>query len=615
MALFDLIGGSAITTLILALVGLIVLIILLSGFALVRADEVGILTKKMFGKKLPQGKIIASEGEIGVQADTLMPGLYWRVPIVWKISKTRVTQIPQGKIGIVESIDGQALQRGRLLGDDVECNSFQDAKAFLRNGGRKGPQVSILLPGTYRINTAIFRIELAPALEVPKEMVGVVVAMDGIPLPSGFIVAPEPKGDHKHFQDGQAFITADGYRGPQLETLQPGEYYINNRLFEITLYSVTVVPPGYVAVVISSVGKELANSPVAPPISVNPDLSQPIHEAVESLLITDKSQRGIFRDPIAPGTYNLNHIAYKAELVPTSAITIDWASTSGPSETKIIGKERSEAGPSAKIAEFFKFSQLRVTSKDGFQLDVDVRLIIRIPPPNAPFVIARFGTVSNLIEQGAHPLIDSSFRNEAGKKAAMEFVHSRTELQLQALEKAREEFSKYHVEVQGLLIAYINVDTQLLETQTKKEIAVQQQKQYEQEALAQEQRIAVAEKTARANQQENVISAKLSIEIAADRAEAARREAEGIRDATKTKADGTSYENQQVGEGLAAAYRAQTEVLGQQNVAALKLFEEIANGKIVITPEVQVTGGRQDSGNLVNALLATMLKKSKTTPQ
>ncbi len=615
MALFDLIGGSAITTLILALIGLIVLIILLSGFALVRADEVGILTKKMFGKKLPQGKIIASEGEIGVQADTLMPGLYWRVPIVWKINKTRVTQIPQGKIGIVESIDGQPLQRGRLLGDDVECNSFQDAKAFLRNGGRKGPQVSILLPGTYRINTTIFRIELAPALEVPKEMVGVVVAMDGIPLPSGFIVAPEPKGEHKHFQDGQAFITSEGYRGPQLETLQPGEYYINNRLFEVTLYSVTVVPPGYVAVVISSVGKELATSPMAPSISTTPNLNQPVHEAVESLLINERNQRGIFRDPIAPGTYNLNNIAYKAELVPTSAITIDWASSQGPAETKILGQQRQEMGQSAKITEFFKFSQLRVTSKDGFQLDVDVRLIIRIPPPNAPFVIARFGTVSNLIEQVAHPLIDSSFRNEAGKKAAMEFVHSRTELQLQALEKAREEFSKYHVEVQGLLIAYINVDTQLLETQTKKEIAVQQQKQYEQEALAQEQRIAVAEKTARANQQENVISAKLSIEIAADRAEAARREAEGIRDATKTKADGTSYENQQVGEGLAAAYRAQTDVLGQQNVAALKLFEEIANGKIVITPEVQVTGGGQDSGNLVNALLATMLKKSKTTTQ
>ena len=103
---------------------MLLLIFVLPGFALVRDNEVGILTKKMSGKKLPQGKIIASEGEIGVQADTLMPGLYWRFPIIWKINKSRVTQIPQGNIGIVESIDGQPLQKGRLLADDVECNSF-----------------------------------------------------------------------------------------------------------------------------------------------------------------------------------------------------------------------------------------------------------------------------------------------------------------------------------------------------------------------------------------------------------------------------------------------------------------------------------------------------------
>jgi len=437
--------------------------------------------------------------------------------------------------------------------------------------------------------------------------------MDGTPLPSGFVIAPEPTGDHKHFQDGQTFNRLGGYRGPQLETLQPGEYYINKRLFEVTRYPIVVVPPGYVAVVISSVGQELSKSPIAPMIAEIPSLNQPIHESVESLLITNKNQRGILKDPVAPGKYNLNQLAYNVELVPTSAITIDWASNQGPAETKIIGNSRPDGAPNTKIMEFFKFSQLRVTSKDGFQLEVDVRLIIRIPPQNAPFVIARFGSVLNLIEQVAHPLIDSSFRNEAGKKAAMEFVHSRTELQMQALEKAREEFSKYHVEVQGLLIAYISVDAQLLETQTKKEIAVQQQKQYEQEALAQEQRIAVSEKTARANQQENVISAKLSIEIATDKAEATRREAMGIRDATKTKADGTAYESERIGAGIAEAYKSQTEVLGQQNIAALKLFEEIAKGKIVITPEILVTGTGSDSGNLLNALIATILKPKKTS--
>jgi hypothetical protein len=192
---------------------------------------------------------------------------------------------------MVESIDGQPLQKGGLLADDVECNSFQDAGAFLRNGGRKGPQVAILLPGTYRINTAVFRIELTPALQVPKEMVGVIVAMDGTPLPSGYIVAPEPQGDHKHFQDGEAFVSSGGYRGPQLETLQPGEYYVNKRLFAVTLYSVAVVPPGYVAVVISSVGKELASSPMAPSITVTPDLGQPLHGPLSPCLLL-MEQRG-----------------------------------------------------------------------------------------------------------------------------------------------------------------------------------------------------------------------------------------------------------------------------------------------------------------------------------
>lgn len=600
---------------IIALVFLVVFV--LPGFALIKAGEVGILVKKMFGKKLPQGKIIATMGEVGVQAETLMPGLYWRFPIVWKIRKVSVTDIPQGNIGLVESIDGQAIQAGRILADEVECNSFQDAGAFLKSGGRKGPQVGVLRPGVYRINQAVFKVTTVGATQIPQEKVGVVVATDGNSLPSGFIIAPSPTGalDHKHFQDAQSFINSGGYRGPQLETLQPGNYYINSNLFEITLYEVAVVPPGYVAVIISSVGKEIQPSGKAPEISMNPDLSAPVPESAESLLITDKNQRGILAEPVTPGKYNLNMIAYKPELVPTSAITIDWASTEGPAETKVLGS-LVDKSQSTKITEFFKFSQLRVTSKDGFQLDVDVRLIIRVPPANAPFVIARFGTVQNLIEQVAHPLIDSSFRNEAGKKQAMEFVHSRTELQLQALEKAREEFYRYHTEVQGLLIAYISVDQALLDTQTKKEIAAQQQAQYQQEALAQEERIAVAEKTARADKQVDVIAAKLSIDIATDKAEAARQEAAGIRDATKAKADGTAYQNEQEGVGTAKAYQAQMDVLGQDNIAVLKVFEQIAGGKITITPEIQVSGGGDNAqGNLFNVWLAQMLKKkTSTTP-
>jgi uncharacterized membrane protein YqiK len=594
---------------------LVVVWFILRGFTLVRDDDVGIVTRKMFGPTLPQGQIIATKGEVGVQADILMPALYWRIPIIWKIERAPVTKIKPGSIGVVESIEGKPIPTGRLLADEVLCNSFQDAKAFLNNGGCKGPQVDTLRPGTYRINTKVFKIQEVPATVVAREQVGVAIALDGIPLPSGFNVAPEPTGDHKHFQDGQAFIRNQGYRGPQLETLQPGEYYINPRLFEVAMSEVAVIPPGYVAVIISSVGKELEKPQhEAPPVSATPTLGQPLHEPAETPLITSKSERGILVEPIAPGKYNLNRIAYRAEMVPTSAITIDWAEKNIIRETKPFAIGSRESVESVKVSEFFTYSQLKFTSKDGFQLEVEVRLIIRIPPANAPYVIARFGTVTNLIEQVAHPLIDSSFRNEAGDRAAMDFVHSRSTIQSAALEKVRKEFICYHVEVQGLLIAYIKVDEKLLETQTKKEIAVQQQQQYEQEAKAQERRIAVAEKTARADKQMDVITAKLSIDIATDKAEAFRKEAEGIRDATKTKADGLSYEAQKVGEGTAAAYKAQTDVLGPERIAAIKLIQEIAAGKVTITPNVLVAGGENNqSGNLISAILATWL--TKETPQ
>ena len=120
----------------------------------------------------------------------------------------------------------------------------------------------------------------------------------------------------------------------------------------------------------------------------------------------------------------------------------------------------------------------------------------------------------------------------------------------------------------------------------------------------------MAEKTARADKQSDVIAAKLSIDIASDKAQALRREAEGIRDATKTKADGLAYEAQKVGEGTAAAYEAQTQVLGANSIVAIKVIEEISKGNIKITPEVQVSGSGSDSGsNFFNAFIATLLKE------
>ena len=609
---------------ILGIVLFIVLILGLTGLCLVRADDVGIITKNMSGKKMPEGQIIARHNEIGIQAKILMPGLYWRMPIVWSFTKIPVVTIDINSVGLVESIDGEPLPKGRVLGDEVECDQYQDAAMFLANHGKKGPQIGILRPGTYRINTKLFKVTKANAVKIAENTIGITIAKDGIPLPTGYVIAPKAKNndgteaDHKYFQNGQLFIDSNGYRGPQLDTLQPGLYYINPMLFDIKAEYVAEVLPGYVAVIRSNVGLELERALEGPsPATGEGKFAGPIHEDVEKILITDKYTRGIWRDPIAPGKYNLNTIAFTPYQVPTSAVTIDWA-TEGRIGTEVKGIKQSEAKDAGVL---YKFDPLKVTSKDGFQLEVNVRMVIRIQPANAAYIIARFGSVVNLIDQIVHPLIDSSFRNKAGEKKAIDFFQSRTELQAEALAHAKERFSEYNVEAQNLLIAYIDIPKDLLDTQTKKEIANQQQAQYDQEAMAQEKRIAVMEKASRADKQKDVIDAKLSIDINNDRAEAKVREADGDRrsvvlraqgtkESTILIADGNSYKSNIEGAGIAAAYNAQKDAIGQQNVAIIKLIQEIAAGKIQIVPQILVAGSEGSSGNLFNAWLAQMMAQN-----
>src|SRR5262249_52448058 len=153
-----------------------------------------------------------------------------------------------------------------------------------------------------------------------------------------YLIAPEPLAakaeqypnarPHKFFQDGQAFIESEGYRGTQLETLQPGQYYINPRLFTVTLENIYEVPPGFVAVMRSNVGPQTKQQPAADVEPETDDKSQHVKspgtgsasgsttspaEQTASLslsLIDDRNTRGILKTPVSPGKYNLNPVAY-----------------------------------------------------------------------------------------------------------------------------------------------------------------------------------------------------------------------------------------------------------------------------------------------------------------
>ena len=58
------------------------------GLVVIKEDQVGIISKK-FGKPLPNGSIVALNGEAGVQVDVLPPGWHFFY-VSWKYAFMKV---------------------------------------------------------------------------------------------------------------------------------------------------------------------------------------------------------------------------------------------------------------------------------------------------------------------------------------------------------------------------------------------------------------------------------------------------------------------------------------------------------------------------------------------
>src|SRR5580700_10230712 len=96
------------------------------GVVIVPQDRIGLVTKKfvLFGpnKSLPDGRIIAINGEAGFQGKSLAPGLYFGKWIwQYEVELEPFTVIPTGKIGLVMARDGAELEPGRILARKVAC--------------------------------------------------------------------------------------------------------------------------------------------------------------------------------------------------------------------------------------------------------------------------------------------------------------------------------------------------------------------------------------------------------------------------------------------------------------------------------------------------------------
>jgi uncharacterized membrane protein YqiK len=589
------------------LIGLVAVIVVLFGakamlgIVRIKEDEVGGIIKKLGfdGKKLPEGRIVALNGEPGYQAKTLPPGLhfgYW--PWMYEIVKYKVTAIGAGKIGLVFAKDGDLMPSDRIVGKTVECNMFQDAEAFLKNGGQKGKQAAVLTPGIYRINKALFETAEATVTTIGSDCIGIITTHDGAAIPKGQMAAPIVEG-HKNFQDPDAFVNAGGCRGLQEQILLAGQYNLNPWFVSVQEAELTEVPIGHVGVVVSFVGEDKG------------DISG---ENFTHGNIVPKGGKGVWAEPLYPGKHPVNTRCAKVELVPTTNIVLNWANS------------RNEAH---RLDE--KLSTITVRSADGFTFNLDVSQIINIGAKDAPFVISRVGSVRNLVAQVLEPIIGNYFRNSAQKYTVLDFLSNRAERQQEARQHITTAVQQYNVQSVDTLIGDITPPNELMKPLTDRKVAEEQEKTFTTQMKAQKTRQTLEAETALANKQAELVNEEQNIKIAERKAQAAVKQAEGGSAAAAKMAEGKAEAIRKEGfaqaeiisitgkseaeaiqaKGLAQAEAARkgVEAMGE-NYATLQMVESLAKNGIKLVPDVSV-GGAAGNGGASEALLGMLLQTMK----
>jgi uncharacterized membrane protein YqiK len=613
------------------------------------ATEVGLVNKRIGLRKLREDNPIAFRGEAGYQARLLMPGLRFKLWPVFTVKKFPWVQVPAGEIGVVIAQVGARLPIGaKSAAYRPEFGNFSDLARFIGAGGQKGVQRPVLPPGTlvplhpvaFVVITprSVYGLPVAPDLArlangkeltadsfgltsqqltvvviAPQgglDVVGLVTALEGEPLPSGDIAsrlggfedvaAMETTAGtsdaeiievlmgsknrlHNNYQDFQAFLDAGGRIGLQHDPLLYGAYLLNPFLVRVEMVPMLVVNQGEVAVVKAFVGLPTLDT-----------------SGVEFKFgsIVRPGHRGIWQEPLRTGKYPINPRVYAAEIVPTFILTLNWANAVSQAHDldarlqPIIGK-----------------------SREGFVFTIDLQVQIHVSDTRAPKVISMVGTMLNLVNEVLQSAVGNHFRNTLQELEAVRFIETRQEVQQAALDAVTRYLAAYQVETRGVYIQDVVFPPELVEVLTRREIARQEETTLQEQQRAQMARIDMEQAKGTADMQAQLAAAQVSVGISRNEAEAREAQAGGeaayVRLTGNAEADrvralglAEAEATEALGLARAAGFTAQRDAIGQVPTALVAMTNAVAEGHLDVMPDVLVTGG----GSSLDGLAATLIK-------
>ncbi len=607
---------------------LVVLLVVLLGIRFIPNNRAGIVERRWsFNKGSVKTGLIALKGEAGFQPNMLRGGLHYLMPIQYVVHVVPLVTIPQGKIGYIFARDGKPLEPAQVLALNVTASEFQDAEAFLKDGGQRGPQRRILREGTYAINLVQFVViteEKVYSLPMSRDeaeiihrmagfiaerngfrpvvikdtddLVGIVTVHDGPSLTQGEIIAPivgddpsQPEVYHNNFQDPDRFLQARGYRGRQLQVMVEGTYYVNRLFATVEMIPKTVIEVGNVGVVVSYTGE------------TGVDLSGKEYRHGE---LVEKGKRGVWDVALLPGKYAFNTYAGKVITVPTTNIILKWI--------------RSEVG-SHRYDE--NLTEVSLITKDAFEPSLPLSVVIHIDYQKAPLVIQRFGDIKRLVEQTLDPMVAAYFKNIAQTRTLIQLLQERSLIQQVASQEMKEKFAHYNLQLEEVLIGTPasaagdqQIETILTQLRSR-QIAVEQVETYDRQEKAAVKERELREAEARAQMQTGITESELNITVQTNQGKAEYQRSLQQASQIRALAEAEAEKVARIGIAQALATEEQVRAYGgpqfQVTQEVLNRFAEaIQQAGVDVVPRIMIGGGQTGStGSVMEGLLALLLSE------
>ncbi len=193
-----------------------------------------------------------------------------------------IVSISPGEVGVVFT----------KIGDDPAVKD-----RFIVEKGEKGIQREVLMPGWnfYWRADKLWKIDIEelPMVNIPKQRVGIVEALDGDPLPKDQILAKDDYTDEKN-------VFHMGQKGPRETVITPGLHPINPKYLKVKEHPALIIKKGQLGLVTKRVGV------IPPPGTI--------------LVSKDDNYKGVQREVLVPGEYYLNPLAVEVDIIDAVVI-------------------------------------------------------------------------------------------------------------------------------------------------------------------------------------------------------------------------------------------------------------------------------------------------------